>query len=81
MNTPQLIPPRYVVERYLGIDREDWTGRRDAYQIYQNTNINDLLRMAHEMGYTGLDVPINAYHYAEWQRLRGTRQSIPGTLY
>lgn len=77
----QLIQPRYVVEQYLGIDRNNWTGRREAYQIYQNTTDDDLLRMAREMGYTGLDVAINAYPYAEWQRLRGSRDPIPGSLY
>ena len=77
----QLIQPRYVVEQYLGIDQNDWNGRREAYQLYQNTNNDDLLRMAREMGYTGLDVAINAYSYAEWQRLRNSRIPIPGTLY
>lgn len=77
----QLIQPRYVVEQYLGIDRNDWNGRREAYQIYQNTTDDDLLRMAHEMGYIGLDVAINAYPYEEWQRLRGSRNPIPGSLY
>lgn len=77
----RLIPPRYVVERYLGIEANNWDGRRTAYQLYQNTNINELLRMALEMGYTGLDVAINAYPLVEWQRLRGTGIRIPGTLY
>jgi signal recognition particle subunit SEC65 len=77
----RLIPPRYVVEQYLGIDASDWEGRRIAYQLYQNTRVHDLLRMAREMGYTGLDIGINVYPYQEWQRLRGTAVSISGTLY
>lgn len=78
---PTLITPRYVVEQYLEIAPDDWEGRRTAYQLYQNTNEEALLRMAYEMGYTGLDVAINAYPLAVWQRLRGTGVRIPGTLY
>lgn len=81
MNTPRLILPRFVVEQYLGVHHQDWDGRRAAYEIYRNSSDDDLLSMAREMGYTGLDVAISAYPYAEWQRLRGTRESVPGSLY